>query len=78
MNNLEDLLLGVECDEFILDSLMYQKVSYQELGSLIDNGDGTYSQPMWDKVEPIMVSSQADTYIYRALRDIEKVFNTKL
>lgn len=78
MNNLEDLLLGVECDEFILDSLMYQRVSYQEWGSLIDNGDGTYSQPMWDKVEPIMVSSQADTYIYRALRDIEKVFNTKL
>lgn len=78
MNNLEDLLLGVECDDFIMDSLMYQRVSYQELGSLIDNHDGTYSQPMWDKVEPIMVSSQADTYIYRALRDIERVLNIKL
>lgn len=78
MNNLEDLLLGVECDEFIMDSLMYQRVSYHQLGSLIDNEDGTYSQPMWDKVEPIMVSSQADSHIYRALRDIERVLNIKL
>jgi hypothetical protein len=78
MNGLEDLLLGIDCDDFISSSLMYQKVSYEELGSLIDNGDGTYSQPMWDKVEPIMLSSNIDSHIYRALKAIERDFNTKL
>ena len=78
MNDLEDLLLGIECDEFISSALMYQKVSYVEDGGLVDNEDGTYTQRYWDKVEPITIASKADTYIYRALRDIERHFNTKL
>jgi hypothetical protein len=57
---------------------MYQKVDWVEYGSLVDNGDGTYTQHYMDKVEPIKVSAKADTHIYRALRNIEKHFNTKL
>jgi hypothetical protein len=78
MNGLEDLLLGIDCDDFIADSLMYQKVSYVEYGDLVENPDGTYTQHYCDKVEPIMVSSKVDYYIYDALRTIEKHFNTKL
>ena len=78
MNNLEDLLLGIDCDEFISSSLMYQKVSYVEDGGLVDNEDGTYTQRYWDKVEPIVVSSNIDSHIYRALKAIERDFNTKL
>lgn len=78
MNDLEDLLLGIECDDFITDALMYQKVDWVEYGSLIDNGDGTFTQHYMDKVEPIKVSAKADAHIYRALRDIQKAFNTKL
>ena len=78
MNDLNDLLLGLECDEFISSALMYQKVSYVQDGGLVDNEDGTYTQHYMDKVEPIKVASNADAHIYRALRDIEKHFNTKL
>jgi hypothetical protein len=78
MNDLEDLLLGIKCDDFITDALMYQKVEWVEYGSLIDNGDGTFTQHYMDKVEPIKVSAKADAHIYRALRDIQKAFNTKL
>lgn len=78
MNDLEDLLLGIECDDFITDALMYQKVDWVEYGSLVENGDGTFTQHYWDKVEPIKVSAKADAHIYRALRDIQKHFNTKL
>ena len=78
MNDLENLLLELECDEFITDALMYQKVSWVEYGSLVETGEGTYQQHYCDKVEPIMISTKADTHIYRALRDIEKHFNTKL
>jgi len=78
MNDLNDLLLGLECDEFISNSLMYQKVDWVEYGSIVENPDGTYTQHYWDKVEPIKVASNADTHIYRALRTIEKHFNTKL
>jgi len=78
MNDLNDLLLGLECDEFISNALMYQKVDWVEYGSLVDNGDGTFTQHYMDKVEPIKVSAKADAHIYRALRDIEKHFNTKL
>ena len=78
MNDLNDLLLELECDEFISNALMYQKVDWVEYGDLVDNEDGTYTQRYWDKVEPIKVSAKADAYIYRALRDIERHFNTKL
>jgi hypothetical protein len=78
MNGLEDLLLGIDCDDFISSSLMYQKVDWVEYGSLVDNGDGTYSQHYMDKVEPIVVSSGIDSHIYRALKAIERDFNTKL
>jgi hypothetical protein len=78
MNGLEDLLLAIDCDDFIAGSLMYQKVSYVEYGDLVENGDGTYTQHYCDKVEPIMVSAKVDSYIYQALRMIEKHFNTKL
>lgn len=78
MNDLEDLLLGIKCDDFITDALMYQKVDWVEYGSLVDNGDGTFTQHYMDKVEPIKVSAKADAHIYRALRDIQKAFNTKL
>jgi len=78
MNHLEDLLLDIDCDDFISDSLMYQKVSYVEDGGLVDNKDGTYNQHYWTKTEPIQVSSKIDLHIYRALKTIEKKFNTKL
>jgi hypothetical protein len=32
MNDLEDLLLGIKCDDFITDALMYQKVDWVEDG----------------------------------------------
>ena len=78
MNHLEDLLLGIDCDDFISESLMYQKTSYVEDGALVDNGDGTYFQHYWQKTEPIMVSSKIDSHIYKALKVIEKKFNVKL
>jgi len=78
MNDLNDLLLGLECDEFISNALMYQKVDWVEYGSIVENADGTCTQHYWDKVEPIKVASNADAHIYRALRTIEKHFNTKL
>ena len=78
MNGLEDLLLGIDCDDFISSSLMYQKVDWVEYGSIVDNGDGTYTQHYMDKVEPIVVSSGIDSHIYRALKAIERDFNTKL
>jgi hypothetical protein len=78
MNDLNDLLLGLECDEFISDALMYQKVDWVEYGSIVENRDGTCTQHYVDVVEPIKVASNADAHIYRALRTIEKHFNTKL
>jgi hypothetical protein len=78
MNDLNDLLLGLECDEFISNALMYQKVDWVEYGSIVENADGTLTQHYMDKVEPIKVASNADAHIYRALRTIEKNFNTKL
>lgn len=78
MNDLEDLLLGIKCDDFIADALMYQKVDWVEDGEIIDHHNGKFTQRYWDKVEPIKVSAKADAHIYRALRDIQKAFNTKL
>jgi len=77
MNDLNDLLLELECDEFISSALMYQKVSYVE-DAFVVNRDGTCTQHYVDIVEPIKVASNADAHIYRALRNIEKHFNTKL
>jgi hypothetical protein len=78
MNHLEDLLLGIDCDDFISDSLMYQKSTYLEMGSPIDHHNGTYTQYYWQKTEPIKVSSKVDYYIYDALKTIEKKLNIKL
>ena len=78
MNDLEDLLLGIDCDDFISDSLMYQKSTYIEAGAPINHYDGTYTQYYWQKTEPIEVRSNIDSHIYKALKVIEKKCNTKL
>lgn len=78
MNDLEDLLLGIDCDDFISDSLMYQKSTFVEMGSPINHHNGTYTQYYWQKTEPIKVSAKVDYYIYDALKTIEKKLNIKL
>ena len=78
MNDLEDLLLGIDCDDFISDSLMYQKSTFVEMGSPINHHNGTYTQYYWQKTEPIKVSAKVDYYIYDALKTIQKKLNVKL
>jgi hypothetical protein len=78
MNDLEDFLLGVDCDDWICDSLMYQKSTFVQMGSPINHHDGTYTQYYWQKTEPIKVSSKVDYYIYDALKTIQKKLNVKL
>ena len=78
MSNIEDLMLDIDCDDFICNSLMYQKVDWLKYGTEIDNNDGTYTQHYWDKLDTIKVSAKADSCIYQALKVIEKKFNTKL